>query len=137
MMVNFPQLRKGNHLAVISGLSFALVPSKEDYFLSASGYNANAPKPHIFKVEPVPSSYEENPQNSGKGGGVLSNVGEFIGKGVQAIKDLVNPDGGAGKPSTSYGTPGNPPLTSYQTPVLPYSLGKTGSFKRHFFSSIK
>lgn len=92
---------------IFAGLSFALVPSKEDYFLSASGYKANAPKPHIFKVEPVPS--EEIQQESG---GVLSNVGEFvkssIGKGVQAIKDLVNP---AGKPSTSYGTPAkSPPL---------------------------
>ena len=122
MLVNFLQLRKGNHLlAVISGLSFALVPSKEDYFLSASGYNANAPKPHIFKVEPIPN--EEIQQESG---GVLSNVGEFvkssIGKGVQAIKDLVSP---AGKPSTSYGTPAKTPfLTSYGTPATPYSIGK-------------
>ena len=56
----------------------------------------NAPKPTIFKIEPIPQ--EDVPENSG---GVLADVGKFVTEGVQAIKDLVNPK----KPSTSYGKP--------------------------------
>ena len=77
-------------IILFSGLSFALVPSKEDYFISTSNYNA--PKPSIFKIEPVP--YDEMEKDSSKG--VLADMGQFvkssIDKGVQAIKDLVKPE---------------------------------------------
>ena len=66
------------------------MPSKEDYFISTGNYDA--PKPTIFKVEPVP--YEEMEDGNSKG--VLADMGQFvrssIDKGVQAIKDLVTPE---------------------------------------------
>ena len=66
------------------------MPSKEDYFISTGNYDA--PKPTIFKVEPVPSEEIE----AGHSKGVLADMGKFvrssIDKGVQAIKDLVTPE---------------------------------------------
>ena len=97
------------------GLSFALVPSKEDYFISTGNYDA--PKPTIFKVEPVP--YEEL-EGHGNSKGVLADMGQFvkssIDKGVQAIKDLVTPE--------------SPAEEFYATPE-PYSYGIF--FSQHLF----
>lgn len=76
------------------------MPSKEEYFISTGNYDA--PKPTIFKVEPVPYEEMEGHENSK---GVLADMGQFvkssIDKGVQAIKDLVTPE----SPAEFYATP--------------------------------
>ena len=73
-----------------TGLSLTLVPSKEDYFISTSGYSV--PKPSIFKIGPeytVPIEEEEDK------GGVFSDVGNFFRTGFDKIKNLVAPNNDA------------------------------------------
>ena len=85
------------------------MPSQEDYFISTSGQDI--PKPSIFKIEPIPSSSHDIPDDAPSG--VLVDMGKFvkssIDKGVQAIKNLVKPQ------TETYDAP--------SPPVKPYSLG--------------
>ena len=83
-------IRHVNLWNFFTGLSFALVPSKEDYFISTSGYSV--PKPSIFKIGPeytVPIEEEEDK------GGVFSDVGNFFRTGFDKIKNLVAPNNDA------------------------------------------
>ena len=75
-------------------MSFALVPSQEDYFISTG--KQNVPKPSVFKIEPIPSHEIPKDIEPPSPAGILADMSKFVrtnvDKGVKAIKNLVTPD---------------------------------------------
>jgi len=92
------------------GLSFALVPSQEDYFISTGAQDV--PKPSIFKIEPIPSTSHEISDNEPSG--LLIDMGKFVKSSFDKLTNLVKPQS-----ETTYDAP---------PPVKTYSLEEPASF---------